>query len=312
MDYICTGIHLFTTTRGTPLPTFNLADLFEVAADTLPERLAVVAGDERRTYAELDERATRFANHVVDAGVRPGAHVAILSWNRMEWLEAMLGCFKARAVPINVNYRYAADELAHVLRDGEVVALVTERAFLPLVDEVRPGLPALAHVVVLEDGTPAGETSAGSDADPGADPDAVGYEDALAAASPRRDGAPRSPDDRYVLYTGGTTGAPKGVVWRQEDVFMVLGGGIDFLTGEKVADEWELANKAVDGGALALVQYTSGSTSTGSTRARTRNCSYASRASAPICTRHCSSISWSSSPPAASIRAPTRSRTSRS
>lgn len=203
--------------------TFNLADLFEVAADALTDRLAVVAGRERRTYAELDERATRFGRHLLDAGVEAGAHVAILSWNRVEWLEAMLGCFKARAVPINVNYRYAADELAHVLRDGDVVALVTEASFLPLLAEVHAGLPALRHVVVVDDGTP---TDASTRDGSGARSSAVGYEAALAAAPAERAFGPRSPDDRYVLYTGGTTGAPKGVVWRGEDLFFAaLAGG---------------------------------------------------------------------------------------
>ena len=82
---------------------FNLADLFEIVVDTVPDRPALVAGDERRTYAELDERANRFAHHLLDAGVRPGDKVAIDAWNRAEWIEAELGTYKARAVPVNVN-----------------------------------------------------------------------------------------------------------------------------------------------------------------------------------------------------------------
>lgn len=199
------------------MPTFNLADLFEATADAVPDRPALVAGTHRATYAELDQRATRLGRHLAAAGVAPGEHVAILSWNRAEWLEALVGVFKARCVPVNVNYRYTAGELAHVLGDADAVALVAERAFLPAVASVRPRLPALRHVVALDDGSPAG---------PGAPGDAVGYEDALAAAPVGRDFGPRSGEDRYLLYTGGTTGAPKGVLWRSEDLFFAaLGGG---------------------------------------------------------------------------------------
>ena len=87
---------------------FNLADLYEIVADAVPDRLALVAGDRRLTYAQLDERANRFAHHLLEHGVEPGDKVAIYSWDRAEWVEAMLGTYKARAVPINVNYRYRA------------------------------------------------------------------------------------------------------------------------------------------------------------------------------------------------------------
>ena len=103
---------------------FNLADLFERVADTVPERTAVVAGDLRLTYADLDARANRFAHYLRDVGVRPGQHVGIYSFNRAEWVEAMLGCFKARAVPINVNYRYVVDELRYLFDNADLVALV--------------------------------------------------------------------------------------------------------------------------------------------------------------------------------------------
>jgi acyl-CoA synthetase (AMP-forming)/AMP-acid ligase II len=192
---------------------FNLADLYEIVADAVPDRLALVAGDRRLTYAQLDERANRFARHLLDQGVEPGDKVAIYSWDRAEWVEAMLGTYKARGVPINVNYRYVADEARYIIDNSDSVVVVHERAFAPLLDTIRLDLPTVRHFVVLEDGTD-GQTSA------------TPYEDALATASPARDFGPRSPDDLYLLYTGGTTGVPKAVMWRAEDIFFAaLGGG---------------------------------------------------------------------------------------
>jgi fatty-acyl-CoA synthase len=216
------------------LRTFNLADLFEVTAGAVPERLALVAGDNRLTYAELDERASRFGRHLLDAGIEAGEHVAVLSWNRAEWMEAMIGAFKARAVPINLNYRYTAEELAQVLVDSGAAAIVAERSFLPHLDQVRDQLPRLRHTVVVEDGSDAVPPAAASS-----------YEAALAAADPHADFGPRSGDDRYVLYTGGTTGAPKGVVWRAEDIFFAaLSGGRP--GGEPISTPTELAEAIVE------------------------------------------------------------------
>ncbi len=98
---------------------FNLADLYEIVADAVPDRPALVAGDRRLTYAQLDERANRFAHHLLDHGVEPGDKVAIYSWDRAEWVEAMLGAYKARAVPVNVNYRYVADETRYILDNSD-------------------------------------------------------------------------------------------------------------------------------------------------------------------------------------------------
>src|SRR5467141_1615787 len=108
---------------------FNLADLFERVADTVPDRTAVLTPRSRLTYAQLDERASRFARHLRDAGVQPGDHVGIHSYNRTEWCEAMIGCYKARAVPINVNYRYVPDELRYLFDNADLVALVFEASF---------------------------------------------------------------------------------------------------------------------------------------------------------------------------------------
>jgi fatty-acyl-CoA synthase len=195
--------------------TYNLADLLEILAAAGPDRPALVAGDERRTYRELNERASQVGHHLAAAGVKPGEHVAILAYNRAEWLESIFGIFKIRAVPIPVNFRYVAAELRHVLSDSDSVALIGERSLLEKVAEVRADLPKLRHVVVLEDG--------GAQAEIG---DAVEYEKALAAASSDDDFPARSSDDRYIMYTGGTTGYPKGVEWRCEDIFFgALGGG---------------------------------------------------------------------------------------
>jgi fatty-acyl-CoA synthase len=218
--------------------SYQLADLFEAVADTVPDRLALVAGDRRLSFRQLDERANRVADHLLAQGLAPGDKVGIHAWNRAEWLEAMLGAYKARLVPINVNYRYVADELAYLFDNADLAALVFERAFSPLVAEVAPGLPGLRHLVVLEDGTDAAEVPA--------PPGAVPYEEALAAASPERHPEGRSPDDLYLLYTGGTTGMPKGVMWRHEDIFFAAMGGNGFGQGpvaspaeviERVADE---------------------------------------------------------------------------
>ena len=198
----------------------NLADLFEVVVDTVPDRMALVAGDRRLTYRQLDERANRFAHHLASVGVTTGAHVGILAYNRAEWAEAMIGCYKARTVPINLNYRYVPAELSYVIDNADLEVLVFEQALSPLVAgslDDRGGQGSL-HLMMIDDGSGATELT-------GRTPPPVEYEAALAAADPGRDGGARSPDDHYVLYTGGTTGMPKGVIWRQEDIFFAAMGG---------------------------------------------------------------------------------------
>jgi fatty-acyl-CoA synthase len=212
-------------TGVTPTPTFNIADLMELVSAEIPDRLAVVSGDDRLTFGQLDERTNRVASHLVGVGIRPEDRVAIYSWNRSEWIESMFGCFKARAVAVNVNYRYTAEELHYLLENSSTRALIVERSFVPVVEAVVDRLPDLRHVVVLDDGSDTDldglAERLGDQLDTLAD-----YEDALGAASPDPLGIQRSSDDLYVLYTGGTTGMPKGVMWRHEDLFFAaLGGG---------------------------------------------------------------------------------------
>ena len=214
---------------------FNIADLFEHTVDAVADREVLVVGDERRTYRQLEERANRLAHHLLAHGIGPGDHIGVYGFNSVEWIEAALAAYKVRAVPINVNYRYVEDELRYLFDNADLAAVVYDRSFAPRLANVRDSLPLLRHLIHVEDGSD-------TEVDPALG--SVAFEEAMAAGSPERDFEPRSADDRYVLYTGGTTGMPKGVVWRHEDVFFALGGGIDAYTNEPVADEWTLAEKA--------------------------------------------------------------------
>src|ERR1700712_3917795 len=219
-----------TDATQAPTLTFNLADLFEQVATEIPDRVAIVIGDKRVTYGELDERSTRFANYLLGIGVQPGDTVGINSYNRIEWIEAMFGAYKARAVAINLNYRYVGEELRYVLNDADVSVLVFERGLAPVVSAVADQLPQLRQTLVLEDGT-AEETKA------------LPFEEALASASPLRAGLQRSGDDLYLLYTGGTTGMPKGVMWRHEDLFFAALGGAGNFTNEPINDPMQITTR---------------------------------------------------------------------
>ncbi|MDF0530728.1 acyl-CoA synthetase [Tsukamurella sp. 8F] len=210
--------------------SFNVADLLEHAVDAMPDRTALVCGDRSITYRELDERANRLAHHLAAQGLGVGDHVGVYSRNSIESIETMFAAFKLRAIPVNVNYRYVADELRHIFTNADLEALVFERRFDSRVAEVLPDAPLLTALLSVADGSPENAGTATG---------AVDYEEALAARSADRDFAERSPDDLYILYTGGTTGRPKGVMWRQEDVYRALGGGINFITGEYVEDEYQ-------------------------------------------------------------------------
>ena len=164
---------------------FNIADLFEHTVDVVPDRLCVVDGDARLTYAELDERANRFAHHLAAAGRRPGDHVGIYAQNSHQWLEAMLGCLKIRAVPINVNYRYVEDELSYLIGNADLVACVYDQEYAGRLAARRAtARRKLTTFVHIEDGSGADTSALGS----------VAFEDAarpgLARARLRRALAP--------------------------------------------------------------------------------------------------------------------------
>jgi fatty-acyl-CoA synthase len=213
----------------------NHADAFSTVARAVPERTCVVFRDRRLSYATMADRSTRLANLLLEHEItlhreRDGLngwetgqdHVALYLHNGNEYLEGMLGSVIARAASFNVNYRYVEAELAYLLNDAGAAAILYHAAFAPTL------LTVLGHLerrpLLLQVADESGN---------GLLPDAIDYEDALARASTDAPGTEPSPEDLYVLYTGGTTGSPKGTLWRQCDIFdttmgpLIAAGGVD-------------------------------------------------------------------------------------
>ncbi len=193
---------------------WNIAEVWEVVAEEQPDAQAQVQGDRRLTWAEFDRRADGVAAALLACGVAHQDKVAQYLYNRPEYLESLFGAWKAGLVPVNTNYRYTEDELYYLWDNADAVAVVFQGEFTPRVEAIRERLTKVKLWLWVEDGT-------------GPCPDwAMRYEEAAASADGRTV-APwgRSPDDLYMLYTGGTTGMPKGVMWRQDDLFALLNGG---------------------------------------------------------------------------------------
>lgn len=214
----------------------NIADLAEHAIDAVPDRVALICGDDQLTYAQLEEQANRFAHYLLDQGVKKDDKVGLYCRNRNEIVVAMLGIVKAGGILVNVNFRYVEGELKYLFENSDMVALVHERRYADRVANVLPETPAVKTVLVIEDGSDDDFERYGG----------VEFYSALEQGSPERDFGPRSEDDIYLLYTGGTTGFPKGVMWRHEDIYRVLFGGTDFATGEFVKDEYDLSKAAAE------------------------------------------------------------------
>ncbi|MFC4372914.1 acyl-CoA synthetase [Nocardia halotolerans] len=234
---------------------FSLSNVFETVATVIPAREFIVQGDRRVTYAETNHRVSGFARFLVGRGIglrtarstlarhQSGQdHVGVYLRNRTEYPEILIGAYRARAVPFNINYRYVEQELAYLLRDARTRVLVYQAEFAPRVAAVLPDLPEPVLLIQVAD-------DSGHDLLPGA----VDYEQAVATAPP---GALPEPDgeDLYLLYTGGTTGMPKGVLWRQDDIYRAAMGGTRFGTGEQLDSYAEVADSAnATGGAYRLV-----------------------------------------------------------
>jgi len=240
----------YTTTQ------FTVPAVAKAIAAAIPDRDLVIRGEQRYSYAQLIERSNRLAGYLHSRGL--GCHtersglaghevgqdlLGIYAYNGNEFVEALLGTFQARVAPFNVNFRYVKNELQYLLADAGATALIYHAAFAPRVAEILPGLPRLRVLIQIAD-------DSGNDLLYGA----VDYETILASSSPEPPSVQHSPDDLYVLYTGGTTGMPKGVLWRQHDIFMTSFGGRNFLTGEPFGSVDEIVAGATAGpGAKLLI-----------------------------------------------------------
>ena len=239
----------YTTTQ------FTVPAVAKAVAAAIPDRDLVIRGERRYSYAQLIERSNRLAGYLHSRGL--GCHtersalaghevgqdlLGIYAYNGNEFVEALLGTFQARVAPFNVNFRYVKSELQYLLADAGATALIYHAAFAPRVAEVLPDLPRLRVLIQIAD-------DSGNDLLYGA----VDYETALASSSPEPPPVRHSPDDLYVLYTGGTTGMPKGVLWRQHDIFMTSFGGRNFLTGEPFGSVDEIVAGATAGPGTKLL-----------------------------------------------------------
>jgi len=216
---------------------FNIADLFEMVAVKVPTLSALVGGGERATFAELEARANRSAHYLASQGVKAGDHVGLYLYNCNEYLEGMLACFKIRAVPINVNYRYVEEELLYIFDNADMVACIHHQEFSPHIAKVKDSAPDLNTFIHVED-------------DSGEDASAIGsveYEACMQSQSDARDFGERADDDLFLLYTGGTTGMPKGVMWPHKNLFYAaLGGGGWFHPDGAISDPEQIAGRVGD------------------------------------------------------------------
>jgi acyl-CoA synthetase (AMP-forming)/AMP-acid ligase II len=235
---------------------FDLSTVFDTLVASVGARECVVWKDRRLSYAQLAERSRRLASylHGRGLGVRTGRdglaghesgqdHVALALYNGNEYLESMLGSYRARVAPFNVNYRYVGEELRYLFNDARPRALIFHSSLAPTLAEVLATLDDPPDVLLQVD----------DDSGHALLPGAVSYEEALAASSP--DGPPvePSPDDLYILYTGGTTGMPKGVLWRQHDIFMAAMGGRTIGTWEAVTSYEGITERVESGFPLKLL-----------------------------------------------------------
>ena len=205
------------------MPDWNLADVFESIADVVPDRPALISGGASRSWQEWDERAARLAAGFVDLGLEPDAKVALYLYNCPEYLETSFATFKMRGVHVNVNYRYLEDELEYLLDNSDAEIVLFHGSLGEHVAAVRDACPKLRAIVQVDDGAPLVDG-------------ALRYEDVIAGHEPM-ERIPRSGDDRWFLYTGGTTGMPKGVMWRHEDLFGTLAEAVYPILGSDIPVE---------------------------------------------------------------------------
>ncbi len=220
------------------MKSYQIADLFEAIADAVPDNEAVVCDGARITYRELDRRATRLANFLRSRGIGKGDHIGTYMYNSIEYVTTMIAAFKVSAVPININYRYVDDELAYLFGNADLKAVVHHREFAEPIARVRDRCPDLGLLIFVEDGSERDVDSIAS----------IDFEQAVSQGAEERNFSGRSNDDLFIIYTGGTTGMPKGVMWPHKAAYFACFGGGDPI-GEDIDDLEALLEKARTSGA---------------------------------------------------------------
>ena len=216
------------------MPVFSFANIWEPIAAAIPDQPAQIRGPRQLNWGDFDRRANALARRLLDLGLKQQSKVAGYLYNGPEYLETYYAAFKAGLAPVNTNYRYVADELIYLFDNADAEAVVFHASFAETVDRIRGRLPKVrAWIAVAEPGHPI-------------PPFAEDYDQIVSAREGRVEaGWGRSNDDLLILYTGGTTGMPKGVMWRMEDLFFVLGGGGNFFLGTPPCDRPEQAAERV-------------------------------------------------------------------
>ena len=222
------------------MATFQLADLLEGVADRRGDNLAIICGEQQLSFKALDERATKLAHGLLARGIKKGEHVGLYMTNCAEFVESLLACYKIGVAPININYRYVDDELRYLFNNADMTTVIFQQQYLPQVTAVVPDCEKLEILIQL---TEAGST---------ADNTVIDYESLLAAGSDERDFGERDEQDLYILYTGGTTGMPKGVMWPHRNLFFRALGGGGIMGDGPVASPEELFERA-NGGLVTLL-----------------------------------------------------------
>jgi fatty-acyl-CoA synthase len=202
---------------------WNFATAWESIADAQPDRIALVQGDRVRTWGEWDDRSARLAAAFTELGLSGDGKVASYLYNSIEYLEGVFATWKCGAAPVNVNYRYLEDELAYLLTNSDTEILLFHGALRESVGRVADRVPTLKAMIQVDDGSPQLDG-------------ALRYEDAVASHQPAARTV-HSGDDLYILYTGGTTGMPKGVMWRNDDLYLSLIPYVYLLAGEELPAE---------------------------------------------------------------------------
>ena len=241
-----------------PTTQFTVPAAADAVAAVIGDREFIIQGDRRYTYAQIVERSNRLAAYLHSRGLgcktersELAGHevgqdlLGIYAYNGPEYVEAMLGAWRARVAPFNVNYRYVKSELQYLLADSGATALLYHAAFAPRVADVLPQLPKLRVLIQIAD-------ESGNDLVHGA----VDYESIVRSGASEPPPVEPSPDDLYVLYTGGTTGMPKGVLWRAHDIFMTSFGGRSLYTGEVLGSLEEIAKGAAESPGTKLMVLT--------------------------------------------------------